>query len=119
MKLIKQQVFVFFFNKDTEDIKEEVNGFRKENCPVNLLMFECTFRTGSSFTVDGEAAQSTQLIALSRDLECVTQRIRDSFLYPAFHFSKSFHTQHLIQSTFFFLVFFFFFFFFFVGFEVI
>lgn len=39
---------------------------------MNLFMFECTFRTGSSCAVDGEAAQSVQLIPLSCDLECDT-----------------------------------------------
>lgn len=45
-------------------------------------------------------AWSIQLIPLSCDLECVTHRVRDSFLSPAFHFSKSFHARGLILSTF-------------------
>lgn len=62
-------------------------------------MLECTFGTGSSCAADAEAAQSMQLIPLSCDLECVTRWIRDSFLSPAFHFSKSFRARHLILST--------------------
>lgn len=61
-------------------------------------MFEHTFRTGSSCSANGETAQSMQLIPLSCDLEYMTHQIRDSFLSPAFHFSKSFHATHLILS---------------------
>lgn len=100
MKPTKQQIFFFFFNEDKEDIKGEVNGSRKEKCPVNVLMFGC------SCTGDGEAAQPMQ-IPLSCDLECVTQQIRDLFPFPVFHCSKSFHAQHLVLSTFFSLFFFF------------
>lgn len=68
-----------------------------------LFTFGRTFSAGSSCSADGGAARSVQLSPLSCDLECVTHRIRDSFLSPAFHFNKSFHAHGLIRSTFLFV----------------
>lgn len=68
-----------------------------------LFTFGRTFSAGSSCSADGGAARSVQLSPLSCDLECVTHRIRDSFLSPAFHFNKSFHAHGLIRGTFLFV----------------
>lgn len=69
MKLIKQQI-IFFFNKDKEDIKEEVNCFRKENSLWVCSCLSAHSELDPAALCMEKAAQSLQLIPLSCDLEC-------------------------------------------------